>query len=77
MPDLSYIDVFFSVQAFNEEDLRGKTAVIIDVLRASSSIVTAINNGAKKIIPVEDMSDAVKIARTMDQNDYIKNFQDL
>ena len=55
MPDLSYIDVFFSVQAFNEEDLRGKTAVIIDVLRASSSIVTAINNGAKKIIPVEDM----------------------
>lgn len=71
MPDLRYIDVFFSVQAFNEEDLRGKSAVIIDVLRASSSIVTAINNGAKKIIPVEDMSDAVKIARTMDQQDYM------
>ena len=71
MPDLSYIDVFFSVQAFQEEELRGKSAVIIDVLRASSSIVAAINAGAKKIIPVEDMSDAVKIARTMDQNDYL------
>tara|TARA_R110000868_G_scaffold408293_5_gene691043 strand:- start:81577 stop:82314 length:738 start_codon:yes stop_codon:yes gene_type:complete len=71
MPDLSYIDVFFSVQTFQEEELRGKSAVIIDVLRASSSIVTAINSGAKKIIPVEDMSDAMKIARTMDQNDYL------
>jgi 2-phosphosulfolactate phosphatase len=71
MPNLSYIDVFFSVQAFQEEDLRGKSAVIIDVLRASSSIVTAISNGAKKIIPVEDMSDAGKIAQTMDQSDYL------
>lgn len=71
MPDLKYIDVFFSVQTFQEEELRGKSAVIIDILRASSSIVTAINSGAKKIIPVEDMSDAMKIARTMDQNDYL------
>lgn len=71
MPNLNYVDVFFSVQAFQEEELRGKSAVIIDILRASSSIVTAINSGAKKIIPVEDMSDAMKIARTMDQNDYL------
>jgi len=71
MPESNYIDVFFSVQAFQEEDLRGKSAVIIDILRASSSIVTAINNGAKKVIPVEDMSDAVKIAHTMDANDYL------
>jgi 2-phosphosulfolactate phosphatase len=71
MPDLSYIDVFFSNQAFQEEELRGKTAIIIDVLRASSSITTAINNGARKIIPVVDMSDAMKIATTMDQKDYL------
>lgn len=71
MPEPHYIDVYFSVQAFTEENLRGKTAVIIDILRATSSIVTAIHNGAKKIIPVEDMSDAVKIARTMDANDYL------
>ena len=71
MPDLSYVDVLFSVQAFQEEDLRGKSAVIIDILRASSSITTAINNGAKKVIAVEDMSDAMKIAQTMDQSDYL------
>ena len=71
MPEANYIDVFFSVQAFQEEDLRGKSAVIIDVLRATSSMVTAISNGAKKVIPVEDMSDAVKIAHTMDNRDYL------
>lgn len=71
MPESHYIDVFFSLQAFTEENLRGKTAVIIDILRATSSIVTAIDAGAKKIIPVEDMSDAMKIARTMDSNDYL------
>lgn len=71
MTDLRYIDVFFSVQAFNEEELRGKTAVIIDVLRASSSITTALHNGARKIIPVGDMNDAMKIATTMEQNDYL------
>ncbi|MGB0346043.1 MAG: 2-phosphosulfolactate phosphatase [Balneolaceae bacterium] len=71
MPESNYIDVFFSVQAFQEEDLRGKSAVIIDILRATSSMTTAISNGAKKVIPVEDMSDAVKIAKTMDTNDYL------
>ncbi|MEX0723921.1 MAG: 2-phosphosulfolactate phosphatase [Gracilimonas sp.] len=71
MPEINYIDVFFSVQAFQEEELRGKSAVIIDVLRASSSITTAISHGAKKIIPVADMSDAMKIATTMDQKDYL------
>lgn len=71
MADLNKTDVFFSVQSFHEEALRGKTAVIIDILRATSSIVTAISNGAKKVIPVEDMSDAVKIAHTMDPKDYL------
>ncbi len=71
MANIEYIDVFFSVQAFQEEELRGKTAVIIDVLRASSSIITALHSGAKKIIPVADMSDAMKIATTMDQKDYL------
>lgn len=71
MTDINYIDVFFSVQAFQEEELRGKSAVIIDILRASSSIITGVNNGARKIIPVGDMNDAMKIATTMDAKDYL------
>lgn len=53
MARLDYMDVYFSVQSFQEEDLRGKSAVIIDVLRAASSMVTALSNGAKKLFRLE------------------------
>jgi len=65
------MDVFSSAQAFQEEDVRDKTAVIIDVLRATSTIVTAISNGAKGVIAVEDMGDASKIAQNLDSSRYL------
>ncbi len=65
------LEVYFSIHSFTEEDLRGKTAVIIDVLRASTTIVTALNNGAKKIIPVEDMEAGYRIVQSMNVGDYL------
>lgn len=65
------IDVFMSVPAFQEDDMRGKTAVIIDVLRASSTMVTAIQNGAKGIIPVENMDAAGRISQSLDSPQYL------
>ena len=43
------------------EVLVGKTAVVIDVLRASTSIATALQNGAKTIIPVAEVDAARKL----------------
>ena len=60
------IDVFSTAQSFQEEEVRNKTVVVIDVLRACSSMVTALVNGAKGIIPVEDMAAASKIAAALD-----------
>jgi len=60
------IDVFSTAQSFQEEEVRNKTVVVIDVLRACSSMVTAFTNGAKGIIPVEDMAAASKIAANLD-----------
>jgi len=65
------INVFFSSQSFQEEDLRDKTVVIIDVLRASSTIVTALEHGAKGVISVADMSDASKISQNLDSPHYL------
>lgn len=65
------LEVFSSASSFQEEELRGKVAVIIDVLRASSTIVTAIHNGAKGIIPVEDMAAASKISQNLDSPNYL------
>lgn len=65
------IDVYSTVSSFQEEDIRNKTIVVIDVLRASSTIVTALVNGAKEIIPVEDMAEAGKIAQNLDSSRYL------
>ena len=65
------IDVFSTAYSFQEEDVHNKTIVIIDALRASSTIVTAITNGAKGVIPVEDMAAAGKIAQNLDSSRYL------
>lgn len=71
MTNLQKIDVFYSLNSFQEEELRDKTVVVIDVLRASSTIVTALLNGAKAIIPVADMGEASKIAQNVDSKNYL------
>ncbi len=65
------MDVYSTAWSFQEEETRGKTVVIIDVLRASSTIVTALANGAKGIIPVEDMGKAGTIAQQLDAKTYL------
>lgn len=65
------LEVFSSASSFHEEELRGKTVVVIDVLRASSTIVTALRNGAKGVIPVGDMATASKISQNLDSPHFL------
>jgi 2-phosphosulfolactate phosphatase len=48
----------------NADDLyfTGKTTVVIDILRATSVIVTALGNGAREIIPVNTVDFAMKVS---------------
>jgi 2-phosphosulfolactate phosphatase len=71
MVNLQTLDVFYSLHSFQEDELRNKTVVVIDVLRASSTIVTALINEAKAIIPVGDMGEASKIAQNVDSENYL------
>ena len=45
------VDLVFSPQALAPGALAGRTALVIDVLRASTTIVTALANGARALIP--------------------------
>ena len=56
------LDVLFSPVQADELFFTGKTTVVIDVLRASSTIITALSNGAKEIVPVGTIEFAVKIS---------------
>jgi 2-phosphosulfolactate phosphatase len=56
------IDVHFTPLQVDEFSLRDRTIVVIDVLRAGTSIIVALSNGAKEIIPVATVESAVKIS---------------
>ena len=52
------IDVCFTYSEL--QDTCGKLSIIIDTLRATTTIITALNNGARYIIPVETVNEASK-----------------
>ena len=47
--------------ALARRDLRGTVCVVFDVLRATSTFVTALHQGAKEIFPVSEIAEAVAI----------------
>jgi 2-phosphosulfolactate phosphatase len=59
------INVFLSPVIVDELYFTGKTSIVIDVLRATSTIAAALNNGAKEIVPVASIEFAVKVSGGM------------
>lgn len=55
------IRVIPTARQCSEIDFKGKTAVVIDVLRASSVIITALARGAKAILPVTRVEEAFSL----------------
>jgi len=55
--------IIFTADAVRPEQVRGTLCVVIDVLRASTTIVAALANGCPAVIPVETPEEARAIAR--------------
>lgn len=47
-------------------DLSNSIVVIIDVLRATSTIATALHNGAKAIVPVDSVAECIRIGKQIE-----------
>ncbi len=56
------IEVYFTPKHVDEIQLKDKNVIVIDVLRASSTIAAALFNGAKEIIPVGTIENAAKVS---------------
>jgi len=50
--------------ALAQRDLRATACVVFDVLRATSTFVTALHHGAKAIIPVSEIAEALEIKKS-------------
>ena len=63
------IDVFFGPAGLTANDVTGRVVVVIDVLRASTSIATALANGARAVIPVEGTEEVVTRAKAFERSE--------
>ncbi len=59
------IRVYALPQYVAEEELAGDAVVVIDVLRASSTMITALAAGAREIIPCQEVDEARQLAATL------------
>ena len=63
------IDAYFTVPEVEPAALAGATVVVIDVVRATTSIIEALANGARAIYPMTSIEDAVRLASSLGRDD--------
>lgn len=64
------IDIIISADDIKREKLLNKTVLVIDMLRATSVITTAVNNGCRGVIPVLTIEEALEMCGD-DREQYI------
>src|SRR6266513_764561 len=64
------IDVYFTPLGLGAGDLGGRAIIVIDVLRATTTIVTAVANGAKAVIPAATSEEAVRLASHLEKDGF-------
>jgi 2-phosphosulfolactate phosphatase len=53
------LDVFFTPNQVKPAETAGRLVLIVDVLRASTTVATALGNGARTVIPVEGADEVI------------------
>jgi 2-phosphosulfolactate phosphatase len=65
------LDVVFSPAGLGSTEVQGRTAFVIDILRATTSICAALHHGAKALIPVASTEEALRLAQTIGSTDVL------
>jgi 2-phosphosulfolactate phosphatase len=64
-------DVFFGPATLHSAELQGRLVVVIDVLRASSTIVVALANGARTVIPFDSTDEVITRSKSFERSEVI------
>lgn len=65
------IDTFPLYSRISPSQLSNSTVIVVDVLRSSSCIITAVKNGALRIVPASDPGEAVALALKLGIHDCV------
>jgi 2-phosphosulfolactate phosphatase len=62
------IEVVFAPNAVTSGDLANRTVVVLDILRATTTIAVALANGAKAVLPAGSTEEAMRIAQNLERD---------
>jgi 2-phosphosulfolactate phosphatase len=65
------VDAVFGMQQLTPLDVQGRVVAVIDVLRASTTIATALAHGAKAVIPFESSEEAVTRSKQLERGAFL------
>ena len=65
------VDIIISADHITESKIENKIAVVIDMFRATSVIVTALSNGCKEVIPYLTIEETLEHVKKLNREDYI------
>jgi 2-phosphosulfolactate phosphatase len=65
------LDVVFTPAGLTLTEVQGRTAFVIDILRATTSMCAAMSSGAKAVIPAASTDEALRLAQTLDSADVL------
>lgn len=65
------LDVFFGGHQLTPADIQGRVVLVIDVLRASTTVAVALANGAKAVIPFESSDEVIARAKQFERSDVL------
>lgn len=65
------VDIIISADDIVESKIENKIVIVIDIFRATSVIVTALNNGCKEVQPFLTIEETLENAKRFNRQDYI------
>ncbi len=65
------LDVVYTPNAITPADVAGRTVVVVDVLRATTSIAVALANGARAVLPAASTEEALRIAQALERDSVV------
>ena len=65
------IDVYFIASSTGQADLHDRVVLVVDVLRASTSIAAALSNGARAVIPMHGVDEAIMRVRSLERSEVL------
>lgn len=65
------LNVYAIPDSVSDKELKDKTVIIIDVLRATSSILAALTNGCKEVIPAVEIEEVINMSKNYEKDTFL------